>query len=217
MINLALFFGNSSLFLEGVKNTLLISVLSCMIGFFLGVIIALFDEYGSAILRWFICIYITVARGTPMLIQILGAYYLLPMVGIHCSAMMTAIIAIGMNSAAYVSQVIKAGISSVSKVQIEAAYVLGFTKYQTARYIVLPQAIRTIFPALSSELVTLIKDSSLASTINVVELTKQGRIIMSQTYDVLSVFFILFCLYLAITSLVTYGMRIIEKRMKLEC
>jgi len=217
MIDLKFLLDNGTLLLEGVKNTLLISTCSCAIGLLLGVLIASAEEYGGIVSRWIVRLYVTVVRGTPMLIQILGAYYLLPMIGVHCSAMFTAIIAIGMNSGAYVSQVIKVGISSVSRMQIEAAYVLGFTKYQTARYIVFPQAIRTIFPALSNELVTLIKDSSLASTINVAELTKQGRIIMSQTYDALSVFFMLFCAYLFITSVVSYGMHVVEKRMKLQC
>lgn len=217
MISLAFIVENSSMFLEGIKNTLLISTCSCIIGFLFGIIIALCEEYGSKTLQWIMYIYVTIVRGTPMLIQILGAYYVLPMVGIHCSAMVTAIIAIGLNSGAYVSQVVKSGISSVSKIQVEAAYVLGFSQYQTARYIVLPQAIRTIFPALLNELVTLIKDSSLASTINVLELTKQGRIMMSQTYDALSVFFILFCIYLIITSALTYVMHVVEKRIKLQC
>ena len=217
MINFVFIVENSTLLLEGVKNTLLISLCSCVIGFLFGIVIALCEEYGSPILQWIVYIYVNIMRGTPMLIQILGAYYVLPMIGIHCSAMITAIIAIGLNSGAYLSQVIKSGISSVSKMQIEGAYVLGFSRYQTARYIVLPQAIRTIFPALLNELVTLIKDSSLASTINVLELTKQGRIMMSQTYDALSVFFMLFCMYLIITSAVTYVMHVVEKRIKLQC
>lgn len=217
IINFSFLLDHSVFLLQGIKNTLFISFCSCIIGFLFGIVIALFDEYGSAVIRWFITFYVAIIRGTPMLIQILGAYYLFPMIGIHCSAMLTVIIAISFNSAAYISQIVKAGIASVSAVQKEAAYVLGFSNYQTARYIVLPQAIRTVFPAISNELVTLIKDSSLASTINVVELTKQGRIMMSQSYDALSVFFMLFFVYLAITSIITYLMHLVEKRMKTQC
>lgn len=217
MIDMTLIFDNITMLAEGLKNTIFISMFSCMIGFLFGICIAAVEEYGGIVFQWIMYGYVTIIRGTPMLIQILGVYYMLPMIGIHCPPMLTAIIAIGMNSGAYLSQIIKAGISSVSRMQVEAAYVLGFTNYQTARYIVFPQAIRTIFPALSNELVTLIKDSSLASTINVLELTKQGRVMMSQTYNVLSVFFILFCIYLTITSVVTYGMHCIEKRMKSSC
>jgi His/Glu/Gln/Arg/opine family amino acid ABC transporter permease subunit len=217
MIDGTIFTEYSGLILEGIQNTLIISASSCFFGFLLAIILALLEEYAGKVAKVCVQIYVSIFRGTPMLIQILGAYYLLPLIGIHFSGMMTAIIAISFNSGAYVSQVIRSGILAVSKAQIEAAYVLGFSKLQTARYIVIPQAIAIIFPSLSNELVTLVKDSSLASTIGVAELTKQGRIIISTTYDAISVFVLLALIYFLITSSISYVMYQIEKRLRIPC
>src|SRR3990167_694944 len=137
------------------------------IGLVGGILMGIGLTKGSRSLRFLLAVYGHIIRGTPMLIHIVFFYYVLPLVGITLSALATAIIAIGINSSAYVSQVIKAGINAVSKDQIEAAYVLGFTRFQAIRFIILPQAIRTILPALANEAVTLIKDSSLASVIGV--------------------------------------------------
>ena len=217
MIDVSIFTAYYDLILEGIQNTLIISASSCLFGFLLALLLALLEEYGGKFAKIAVQLYVSIIRGTPMLIQILGAYYLLPLLGITFSGIMTAIIAISLNSGAYVSQVIRAGIVAVSKAQIEAAYVLGFSKLQTARYIVIPQAIAIIFPSLSNELVTLIKDSSLASTIGVAELTKQGRVIMSTTYDAISVFALLAVTYLVITTSVSFCMYQIEKRLRIPC
>jgi ABC-type amino acid transport system permease subunit len=124
----------------------------------------------------------------------------------------SAIISIGLNSAAYLSQTILTGITSVNKGQLEAAQTLGFTKAQIIRHIIFPQAIRTVLPNLESEIVTLIKDSSLASTIGVYELTKQGDIIRSQTYDTVSVFFAIGLIYLTLTTTVTILISVLNKK-----
>jgi His/Glu/Gln/Arg/opine family amino acid ABC transporter permease subunit len=212
MIDQVLLLNSLPLLISGVKYTIIISFCSCFIGFVLGSFLALFSFYGGIFLKFFVEGYVVIVRGTPMLIQIFAAYYALPFLGIHISAITTAIIAIGLNSAAYVSQTIKSGINAVHILQIEAAYTLGFSKIQTMRYIILPQAIAVVFPSLSNELVTLIKDSSLASTIGVAELTKEGRVIISQTYDAISIFLVLAVIYLFLTSVVAFLMRIIENK-----
>ncbi len=198
--------------LQGLLVTIEISTIGCIIGFSLGTFFAIIQTSNIPFLHYLVNIYVTFIRGTPMLIQILFTYYLLPQLGITLPTIWAAIIAIGLNSAAYISQVIKAGISSVSKGQREAAQVLGFSTIQTIRYIVLPQAMRVVLPALGNELITLIKDSSLASIIGVAELTKQGRIIISRTYDAITIFFTVALLYLILTSLVSLFVMKLEQR-----
>ena len=156
--------------------------------------------------------YVAIIRGTPMLIQVMGTYLVLRSLGVPIQPLWSAIISIGLNSAAYLSQTILTGITSVSKGQIEAAKTLGFSQAQTIRYIIFPQAIRTVLPNLESEIVTLIKDSSLASTIGVYEITQQGRIIISQTYDTPSVFFAIGIIYLLLTTTVTILMSLLNKK-----
>ena len=141
-------------------------------------------------------------------------YAVIPFFGLSLSAITTAIIAFGINSSAYVSQTVYSGISTVSKDQSEAAFVLGFTKIQTAWYIVLPQAIKAMLPALRSEIMTLIKDSSLASIIGVSELYKEARNIISVTYEVKTMYFLVACIYFIMTFSVLLLSRYIEYRLK---
>ena len=144
-----------------------------------------------------------------MIVQITFFYY---GVSLPFAPITIFIIAIGCNSAAYISQIIKVGIQSVSRGELEAATVLGLTKLQTMRYIILPQAIRVVLPALGNEFATLIKDSSLAYLLGVNELYKSGREIMSVTYDVLGVYICLTILYLIMTYAVTYSVERLEKK-----
>jgi polar amino acid transport system permease protein len=199
--------------LQGLMVTLQIAAIGCFIGLVLGTLLALMQTSASKLLRAIVTVYVVIIRGTPMLIQILGAYFLLPQIGIYISALWTAIIAIGLNSGAYISQVIRSGISSIGAGQIEAAKVLGFSTGATIRYIILPQALRTTLPALGNEFVTLIKDSALASTISVPELTKQASFIKSKTFDAITVYFAVAVLYLILTSTVSLFIAYLEKRM----
>jgi polar amino acid transport system permease protein len=199
--------------LKGLVVTLQIAGSGCFIGLILGTILALMHTSKNALLRFFVTCYVIIIRGTPMLIQILCAFYVLPQLGLKLDALTTAIIAIGLNSAAYISQIIKTGISSVAIGQLEAATVLGLSKQDTIRFIILPQALRITLPALGNEFVTLVKDSALASVIGVAELSKQGRFIISKTYDGITVFFAIAILYLIITSTISLIVAQLEKRM----
>ena len=213
IIDFKLIIDSLPLLLQGALVTLQIAGCGCFIGLILGIILALLHVSKNAFLRSVVTCYVVIIRGTPMLIQILCAFYVLPQLGIRIDALPTAIIAIGLNSAAYISQIIKSGISSVGVGQIEAAKVLGLSTIDTTRYIVLPQALRIVLPALGNEFVTLVKDSALASTIGVAELSKQGRLIISKTYDGISVFFALAIMYLLITSTISFIVAQLEKRM----
>ncbi|MBP6892205.1 amino acid ABC transporter permease [Candidatus Babeliales bacterium] len=213
MINIETIQEYGLMFLHGAIMSLYIAMLSCMIGIFLGTIAGIILAGSSKILKFLITAYVTIIRGTPMLIQVAAMYFILNYVGILISALNSAIISIGLNSGAYLSQIVLSGIKSVGKGQVEAAKVLGFTKYQIMRLIVLPQAICTMIPAFGNELVTLVKDSSLASTIGVYELSKQGQIILSHTYDAPTVYFAVGFMYLSITSIISLLVSMLDKKL----
>jgi polar amino acid transport system permease protein len=213
IIDFNLIFQYLPVLLQGLLITLQIAAIGCCIGLILGTTLALMQTSTNKLLRIFVTSYVIIIRGTPMLLQILiFSYCLLPYIGIT-SNLWTAIIAIGLNSAAYISQVIRSGISSIGTGQIEAAHVLGFSKIATIRYIVLPQALRTTLPALGNEFVTLIKDSALASVIGVAELTKQANFVKSKTFDAITVYFAIAILYLIMTSAISLLVAYLEKRM----
>ncbi|MGC2310262.1 MAG: amino acid ABC transporter permease [Candidatus Babeliaceae bacterium] len=192
--------------------TLEIAAGALFMGLVGGTLLGILQTGPNRLVRTSVAFYTTLIRGTPMLIQIMFLYYVLS-VHFNISAFAAALLAIGLNSSAYISQVIRSGILAVNRGQIEAAKTLGIGRYDLLRYIILPQAFRTILPALGNEAITLVKDSSLASLIGVVELYKQGQIIMSQTLDALSIYCILAIIYLIITSSISYLLHYFEKRL----
>lgn len=201
------------LFVSGIQITLLIAMVSCLLGIVLGTLFGVLLSQTKGIVHGLIMIYVTIIRGTPMLIQIAAMFYLLKFAGVGISALWSSIISIGLNSGAYMSQIVLSGINSVPRGQWEAAKVLGLSKYQTLRYIILPQAFNAVVPAFGNELITLVKDSSLASTIGVYELTKQGELVMSMTYDVPTVYVALGCTYLLITSILSLIVSWLDKKL----
>lgn len=213
MINIQLIIDNIPFLLRGALVTLEISILGCSAGIFFGTILGILHTSKSKLLRSIITLYVTLIRGTPMLIQIAFAAYVLPELGLKLPLFWAAILAISANSAAYMSQVIRAGISSIGSGQLEAARVLGLTHWQTTRYIVLPQAFRVVLPALGNEFITLIKDSSLASTIGVVELTKEAWFIRSRTFDALTIYCAVALIYLVMTTTLSLIIDRLERRM----
>lgn len=214
MINLDLVYKFWPSLLQGTIITLQISLLSSLVGFALGTLLGFWQSGKVKSLRYLVTAFVTIIRGTPMLIQIAFMYFVVfPALGVQTSALYIAIFAIGINSSAYICEVIRSGIQSVGEGQIEAARTLGFSDVQIDRFIIFPQALRSVLPALGNELVTLIKDSSLASTIGVMELFKEGKNIINQTYDAITIYIVVALIYLLITSAVSFVMRSIEARM----
>lgn len=198
--------------IEGTKVTLSIAFTSSIIGFMGGTVLGFMHCSSQPWMRKFVSAYVTIMRGTPMLIQISFIYLLLPELGLQISAFSSAVLAIGMNSMAYISQIIRSGITSIDKGQIEAAHVLGLSHLQTMRYIIFPQAIRMVIPALINEFITLIKDSSLASFIGVVELFKASSRIISYTYDPIPVYCAMALIYLTLTTMLTFVVQYLERK-----
>ena len=214
MINLTIIKEALPYLLHGTIVTIKIAYFSCIIGIVMGTILALFQTSKVAILEWPVKIFVTSVGGTPMIIQIFFMYFiLLNLLSPQLPAIYAAIIAIGLNSSAYVSQIIRAGINSVSTGQQEAAQVMGLTRFQTIRFIILPQALQMTLPALGNEFATLIKDSSLAMFIGVSELFKEGRDVIIITYDQVSVYIAIGIIYLILTSIASMCVNFTERRM----
>ena len=172
---------------QGLGNTLLITVLAVVIGIVLGFVIAIIRSTNQLTGRLripnFICrIYLTVVRGTPMVVQLLIIYFVV-FSSVNISKILVAVIAFGLNSAAYVAEIVRSGIMSVDRGQFEAGYSLGFGYTRTMISIILPQAIRNILPALGNEAIVLLKETSVSGYIALNDLTKGGDTIRSQTYE----------------------------------
>jgi His/Glu/Gln/Arg/opine family amino acid ABC transporter permease subunit len=203
MIDLALIKSATPLLLEGALVTLKIAFFSSLIGFIGGTFLGIVQSGKSRLLWILITLYVTIIRGTPLLLQIIFLFFMLPSLGITLSPLITAILAIGINSSAYISQIVRGGIQSVPHGQIEAAITLGLSRVTIIQYIILPQALRAVIPNLGNEFITLIKESSLASTIGVLELYMRGGIIVSQAFNALGIYTLVGLIYLAMTSIVS--------------
>lgn len=203
--------------LEGLGNTLLISLFAVIIGIVIGIIVALirtnYDKNGRMKLANSIAkFYVNVVRGTPVILQLMIIYYVI-FETVDINIVLVGILAFGINSGAYVSEIIRAGINSVPAGQMEAGYALGLKYSQVMRYIVLPQALKNILPALGNEFITLIKETSVGAYIGIVELTKASDIIASRTYDYFFPLFIIAIIYLILTLGLTKVVNMMEVKL----
>lgn len=212
MLDLSLIIQRFPELLAATGVSLLLAAGALTIGSFVGTFLAILETSSSGLARSLIKIYTTIVRGTPMLIQIVFMYYILNSY-LQFSAFWCALCAIGLNSSAYISQIIKAGIRSISHGQIEAAQTLGIPHKELLKTIILPQAVRMVLPALGNEAITLIKDTSLASMIGVAELFFAGKVIIAQTYDALSVYIAIAVIYLIITVSLSYAITLLESKL----
>ena len=168
---------------KGALVTLKFSSFSILFGLIIGTIFGIFRILRNPILQAISTAYVELIRGTPLLVQIMIVYYGLPAAGINLPPELAGILALSINSGAYIAEIIRAGIQSVPKGQMDAARSLGMTYIQAMRYVVLPQAFRNILPALGNEFIALIKDSSLLSVIAIAELTRTGMQIYAVTFN----------------------------------
>ena len=173
--------------LDGLMNTIIIAFFAVLIGIVIGVIIALIRNYyeqtkKGKVANFVAQAYVNIIRGTPVILQLMIIYYVI-FKSVDINTVVVGILAFGINSGAYVSEIIRSGIISIPKGQKEAGYALGLKYGQVMQYIVLPQAIKNILPALGNEFITLLKETSVGAYIGIVELTKASDIIASSTYD----------------------------------
>lgn len=196
--------------------TLFAVLLGIAIGFLLAIIRSTHDKTGKLKIANFLSnVYISVIRGTPVLVQLLIIYFVV-FASVDISKTFVAIIAFGMNSGAYVAEIVRSGIMSIDQGQFEAGRSLGFNYSQTMKIIILPQAIKNILPALANEFIVLLKETSVASFIALEDLMKGADIIKSQTFDVfmplLAVALIYLVLVLGLSKLVNYAERRLRNR-----
>lgn len=207
------------IFLQGLGMTILLAVLSVILGSLLGLIPAFMRLSKSKVLKYSATAYVEIIRGTPLLVQVLLIYSFVQMpvtlfIGIDLSSFIPGMLALLINSSAYVSEVIRGGILSVDRGQKEAALSLGLSDAQTMKRIILPQAIKNIIPALGNEFVTMIKETSIFMYLGIAELMYSAVIVRSQTYLVKEAYIIVAILYFALTFPTSKLMAYIERRLK---
>lgn len=203
--------------LEGLGNTLLIALGAVVIGIVLGTTMALirniYDTNGKLkILNYFAKTYITIIRGTPSILQLMIIYYVI-FKSTDISIVLVGILAFGINSGAYVAEIVRAGINSFDKGEREAGYALGLNYWQVMFNIVIPTAVKNILPALGNEFITLVKETSVGAYIGIIELTKASDIIASRTYDYFFPLIIIAIIYLCITVILTKLFSKIERKL----
>ena len=218
--------GNWKFFADGLRITLLTTVGALILGVLIGVFIAIvrssYDSRRAGTrpnpLFWLlnqICkLYLTVIRGTPMMVQLLISCFVIMLPRGEQELLMCAIITFGINSGAYVAEIVRSGIMSISSGQMEAGRSLGLNYGQTMRYIIIPQAIKNILPALGNELIVLVKETSIVTTIGLKDLTKGAQIIVTNTYNTMMTYISLAVIYLVIVLILTKLLGIFERRLR---
>ena len=204
-------------YLTGLGNTLIMAFFACLIGVILGLILSLVIDYNEKtgklyLLSTFARMYIEIIRGTPALLQLMILYYII-FKSVNINIVVVGIISFGLNSGAYVSQIIRSGLISIPKGQEEASTMLGFNYYQTMKYVIMPQALRNVLPALGNEFITLLKETSVAGYIGILELTKASDIVASSTYDYFFPLLIVAIIYLILTLGLTKLLNFFERRL----
>jgi polar amino acid transport system permease protein len=211
---------NADLFVQAAQTTLYLTLAAGAIGLGVGLLGGLARTSAFAPFRWLGGLYVWLIRGTPLLVQILFVYNALPPIfqALHIPLQLndfwSAVLALSLNVGAYNAEVIRAGIQAVPRGQAEAARSLGLSGGQTMQSVVLPQALRIVVPPLVNNLVALLKDSSLASVIGILELVNQGGRVASSTFQFIPVYITLAVIYLALTTVLTLFTDVLEKRVR---
>ena len=203
---------------DGLKITLLVTVFAVLIGVVLGFLIAIVrtthDKTGKLKILNAICkVYLTVIRGTPVVVQLMIIYFII-FGSVDISKVVVAIVAFGINSGAYVAEIFRSGIMSIDNGQFEAGRSLGFNYAQTMMYIVMPQAFKNVLPTLCNEFISLLKETSVSCYIALQDLTKGGDIIRSRTYDAFMPLIAVALIYLAMVMIFTKLVSLLERRLR---
>ena len=203
---------------EGLGVTLQITFAAVIIGIVLGFLVAVvratYDKTGKLkVLNWICNVYLTVFRGTPIVVQLMIIYYVI-FASMDISKVVAAILAFGINSGAYVAEIIRSGIMSIDNGQFEAGRSLGFNYIQTMWHIVLPQALKNVLPALGNEFIVLLKETSVSGYIALQDLTKGGDIIRSRTYDAFMPLIAVALIYLVMVMVFSKLLEVLERRLR---
>ena len=211
-----------SFFLEGVGNTLIIAVFTVLFGTILGVLMAMARMSKFKPLKWLATAYIEFFCGSPLMVQLMFIFYGLPMIGVTFPTVSfipdfdrfaAGVVAMSLNSCAYVAEIIRSGIQAVDAGQMEAARCLGFHHREAMALVILPQAVRNILPALGNEFVTIIKESSIVSVISIADLMFRAKGIIAKTYNSLECLAVVAIIYFILTFLGGRLIALMERRM----
>ena len=212
---------------DGLGRTLLITLLAGLLGVAIGVVIAMirstFDKTREgarktigrrifAVLDWVCRVYLTVLRGTPVVVQLMIIYFVI--FASSDNGTLVAALAFGLNSGAYVAEIVRGGIMSIDQGQFEAGRSLGFNYIQTMRFVIIPQTIKNVLPALANEFIALLKETSVAGYVAVADLTKGGDIIRSRTYSPFLPLIAVALIYLVLVMFFSHLVSILERRLR---
>jgi len=197
----------------GIRVTIPLTVLSFLLALAVALIIALIQYADVKVLRQICRFYIWIVRGTPLLVQLYLVFYGLPSVGLVLEAFPAAVLVLGFNEGAYMAETIRGALESVSRGQLEAGYCVGLNYLQIMTHIVLPQAFRTAFPALSNSMISMLKETSMAATITVMEMFRQAQVINGRVYESLGLYGEVALIYLVFCTLLSWGQRIGERKL----
>ena len=202
----------------GLQNTLIITFFACLLGIVLGFLVSMirvtYERTGKMKLPNAICtLYLTVIRGTPVVLQLLIIYFVV-FGSVRIDKILVAVLAFGINSGAYVAEIFRSGIMAVDQGQMEAGRSLGFNYRQTMWYIIMPQALKNVLPALCNEFIALLKETSVSGYLAIQDLTKGGDIIRSQTWSAYMPLLAVAAIYLAIVLIFTRLTKILERRLR---
>lgn len=201
--------------LEGIKITLKIVGLAAILGFILGIILSLFKISSIKPLSWFADVYTSIFRGTPLVLQLMIIYFGSPqLLGFQIDGYVAAVLSFGLNSAAYISEIIRAGIMAVDKGQSEAAMALGVPYRSMMLNIILPQALKNILPALMNEFITLTKESAIVTTIGVMDIMRRAYVVGADKYLYLEPLLLAGIIYYIMVITLTFLGKAIEWRMR---
>lgn len=203
---------------RGLATTMKITVMAVLLGIVIGFVVAIIrsthDKTGKLKIPNFICrLYLTVIRGTPVVVQLLIIYFVV-FASVDVEKLFVAVVAFGINSGAYVAEIVRGGIMSIDKGQMEAGRSLGFNYTQTMIHIIIPQAFKNVLPALGNELIVLLKETSVSGYIAMEDLTKGGDIIRSQTYDAMMPLLAVAAIYLIIVVFFEFLVGKLERRLR---
>lgn len=206
--------------LEGLKNTLYIAVVGLILGILIGTLIAtvrVIPKYKllPRILNGFCSFYVGLFRGTPIVVQLLVFYYvLLPLMGVRMSGLQVSVMVFGLNSGAYISEIMRSGILSVDPGQMEAGRAVGLSFGTTMRKVVLPQAVKNILPTLGNEFIALIKETSVVSFVGAADLYMAFNYIGSNSYEFMVPYLVMAVIYIVMVLLISTGIKIMERSLR---
>ena len=205
--------GYLKLILDGTLVTIQLTIYGCILAFVVAIVVGLGRLSSLAPVRWLSVAYVEFFRGTSIFVQMFWFYYVLPLMGLTLSPLQAGVLSLGLNVGAYGAEVVRSAVQSVDRGQREASVAVNLTRYQTMRHVILPQAIVVMLPTFGNNAIELLKGTAIVSLISLSDMTFQAQVVRSQTGDTAIPFITILVLYFAIASVISYGIRSLERQM----